>query len=531
MRFATASTALPSMSLVTALGVTEMNVKKCLLLAATVLFLSNWLGRAASGQHYATHQRASAVRVAASHNVDLGRSRLPFPSVVRGQNAEKKDAPPTNKAFRDTEARTPALEFLPSPVLDRTGVDEFIDGMTLESLEQMALANNPSIRQASAVAAKAMGVRLQVGLRPNPTIGYFGQEIGNDGAAGLHGAFVAKTFVRGDKLALNRQVIGHDVASIEHQVESQKLRVRNDVRILFYESLAAQKRLELARQFLDVADEGVKISKDLVKAKEAAVPDVLQSEMQLAEVTLAIQQAEFDVQRAWRQIAATAGVPDLPLTPLVGALDRPIYDREMETEYAQILSASPQLSAAWERVRRAQANIQRQRAQAIPNVRSQFGVGQDTGTGDPFANIQMGLILPIRNANQGSIRAARAAHCEAIQNVERIKLQIRRELAQIMREFQVAKATVEQYEMSLVPKAKQALELLLEAQKAGEFDFLRVFTTRRTFFDVNQKYVAALGDLAIADAKIDGMLLTGGLSNTVRYNATGRLRGQALGGQ
>ena len=47
-------------------------------------------------------------------------------------------------------------------------------GLTLEAIEQLALANNPAIQQASAASARAGGIRTQVGLKPNPTIGYFG---------------------------------------------------------------------------------------------------------------------------------------------------------------------------------------------------------------------------------------------------------------------------------------------------------------------------------------------------------------------
>ena len=66
---------------------------------------------------------------------------------------------------------------------------------------------------------------------------------------------------------------------------------------------------------------------------------------------------------------------------------------------------------------------------------------------------------------------------------------------------------------------------------AGEFDFLRVLTARRAYFDANLNYVASLGNLATANARIEGLLLTGGLSNVVTYDGDDGLRGQALSGQ
>jgi cobalt-zinc-cadmium efflux system outer membrane protein len=105
-------------------------------------------------------------------------------------------------------------------------------------------------------------------------------------------------------------------------------------------------------------------------------------------------------------------------------------------------------------------------------------------------------------------------------------MSIRRDLARVMREYQVAEATVRQYEETILP-----LDLMQEAREAGEFDFLRVLTARRAYFDANIEYVVTLGQLAQANAKIDGLLLTGGLSNVASYEGDDSLRGQALSGQ
>ncbi len=405
------------------------------------------------------------------------------------------------------------------------------DGLTLESLEQLALQNNPSIRQASAAASKAAGIRTQVGLKPNPSIGYFGEEIGNDSAAGLHGAFVSQTFVRGDKLAWNRTVIGHDVQAARWQAEVQRFRIRNDIRIQFYEALGAQTRLEIARQFREVAEKGVEISEELVRVQEGARPDVLQSEVQLSEVELAIQQADYEFTAAWNELVAIAGLPELAPTILIGDLETPTVDRDIEAEYAQMVAESPLLAAACAQVRRARANLQRQRVQPIPNLNAQVGAGYDDGTGDEFANVQLSLPIPVHNKNQGNIRAAYAAYCAATQNVNRLKMQIRRDLARAMRAHQIAQATVTQYETSILPKVGETLDLMQQAQEAGEFNFLRVLTARRAYFDANLKYVAALADLAQANTRIDGLLLTGGLDQAVSYDGTDELRGAALSGQ
>jgi len=465
----------------------------------------------------------STPRHAIAVGSDLHVSSIKSPSPVRtvshhsDENAEIAEADPL--------AMPLALEPLPNPI-----ETEYADGLSLEAIEQLALANNPAIKQASAASARAGGIRTQVGLKPNPTFGYNGVQLA-DAGTDQHSLFIEQTLVRGDKLAWNRRVIGHDVNAMNWLVETQRERLRTDVRLAFYEALAAQKRLELSREFRNVAAKGVTVSEQRVQGDVGTRPDVLQSEIQLNEVELAIQQAEFDYLAAWNELAALTGIPDFGQSTLIGDLDSTTTTRSAESEFAQIVATSPLLAAAQARVCRAKANLERQRVQPVSNVTGHLGAGHDNGTGQGFLNVQLSLPVPVYNKNQGNIRAAYAEYCAATQNVDRIRVSIRRDLARIMREYGVAEATVHQYEQTILPKAREALELMEEGREAGEFDFLRVLTSRRAFFDANIKYVAALRQLAQANARIDGLLLSGGLSNVVSYEGDDSLRGQALGGQ
>lgn len=403
-------------------------------------------------------------------------------------------------------------------------------GLTLKYFEQLALANNPAIKQASAASAQAGGIRTQVALKPNPTIGYNGTQIA-DAGTDQHTAFVEQTFVRGDKLAGNRRVIDHDVNAMNWQIEAQRQRILTDVRIAFFDALASQERLGLAREFRDVAQKGVAVSEAQVEAKIGTRPDVLQSEIQLNEIDLAIQQAEFELSAALKELTALTGASSFGGSSVDGDLGSALRARDEESEFVQIVATSPQLAAAQARVDRARANLERQRAQPIPNVTAQLGAGYDNATGQGLVNVQLGMPIPVHNRNQGNIQAAYAEYCAATQNVDRIRAEIRRDLARVMREYSIAEATVRRYETAILPKAEETMKLMREAQEAGEFDFLRVLTARRTYFDAKLRYVTAQGQLAQANARIDGFLLSDGLSQSITYDGGDDLRGQALDGQ
>lgn len=458
---------------------------------------------------------------------DVGDAVDSHRSVVQTVGHQIDTADSTNEPSVDGIQLAAPMELAPIPTPSKVEAD---NGLTLAAIEQLALANNPAIQQAAAAAARAQGIRNQVGLKPNPIVGYNGAQLA-DAGTDQHSFFVEQTFVRGDKLAWNQQVIDHDVNAMNWLVETQRQRLRTDIRLAFYEALAAQQRLELSREFRDVALKGVTVSEDRVKASVGAKPDVLQSEIQLSEIDLAIQQAEFDYSAAWNELAALAGIPGMAQSELVGELNSVEQLRETDAEYAQIVARSPLLSAAQARVDRARSNLQRQQNQPISNVTGQLGAGHDNGTGQGFINLQLSMPVPVHNKNQGNIQAAHAEYCEAIRNVERIEMSIRRDLARVMREYQVADATVQRYEKVILPKAREAMDLMQSARDSGEFDFLRVLTTRRAFYDANIKYVVALGQLAQANAKLDGLLLSGGLTEIETYDGDDSLRGQALSGQ
>jgi outer membrane protein TolC len=63
--------------------------------------------------------------------------------------------------------------------------------LSLAQLEELALQRNPTLAVASRRIEALQGAYLQAGLYPNPTIGYQGDEIGDEGRAGQQGILVA----------------------------------------------------------------------------------------------------------------------------------------------------------------------------------------------------------------------------------------------------------------------------------------------------------------------------------------------------
>jgi cobalt-zinc-cadmium efflux system outer membrane protein len=404
------------------------------------------------------------------------------------------------------------------------------DGMSIDDFESLALANNPAIRELAASIQKVAGFRTQVGLRANPMVGYQGMQLADKGTD-QHTAFIEQQFITGGKLALNQRVLSETLRAQLWELEAQKYRIQTDIRVKFYDVYSAQERIKLITQFQEVAAKGLEVAELRNQAKEGSLVEVLQARIQLHGIELARQQAEITFSAAWTELAALTGIPQLPRTQLVGSLDTSVTQIDWENTRVCLLQESPEFKAASTRVQRARANIERQNVQAIPNVTAQLAAGVDYGTNSSLMNLQIGAPIPVHNKNQGNIAAAQADLIRALAEVQRIENSIQSRLAAVSRDYDSARAAVSKYANDILPSARQTLDMAEAAYRAGEFSFVEVLTVRRTFFESNLQFLLAQTQLAQADAKVAGFVLTGGLDATTDLSGDDSLRGLTLSQQ
>jgi cobalt-zinc-cadmium efflux system outer membrane protein len=136
----------------------------------------------------------------------------------------------------------------------------------------------------------------------------------------------------------------------------------------------------------------------------------------------------------------------------------------------------------------------------------------DNATRDDIAGVQAGIPLPIWNRNQGGIRRARAEIIAAESDVRRVELDLSRRLAAAFQRYQNANQQVQTYERDILPDAKASLDLVTAGYREGEFGYLALLTSQRTFFQTNLSYLEALRELKRQRALIDGLLLADSLS-------------------
>jgi len=392
----------------------------------------------------------------------------------------------------------------------RVAVDPSVipETLTLDALIGIALVNNPTLRQSAAVVDAQRGRMTQVGLYPNPIVGYMGSEIGDNNTAGQQGGYIEQEFVTAKKLQRNRAVAAQDVNQALWLQEQQRYRIENAVRLRYYDLLGAQRRVEIAENLQITAKRAADASRQLREAGEGTRPDLLQAEIEVQQAEILLANAKNEYVASWKQLTSVLGVPTLEPVPLAGNLNETPPEYYWEETLAWLVANSPEIQAARTTVARAHAALDRACVEPIPNIGMQTSVQQDKSSGDTIVGVQVGVPVPVFNRNQGNIAAAHADLRRAQEETLRVELELRERLATAFRRYQNAKQQVDRYREEIIPRAQESLNLLNEGYRRGELSFVQVLFAQRTYFQTNMAYVEALTDLWQSSVTISGLLLT-----------------------
>jgi cobalt-zinc-cadmium efflux system outer membrane protein len=400
--------------------------------------------------------------------------------------------------------------------------------------EGLAIERNPTMHQARAAVEAACGRQLQSQLYPNPTIGYVGSEIGNEGRAGQQGFTLSQEIVRGNKLRLASTAAAFEREQIETHLEIQFWRLRNTVRSLYFETLVSQETTRLMDELQSIAQKAEEIARQRERAGEGTLADVLQTQIELEQVRLQAASALNNQLAIWKRLAAVVGQPNLPLEQLHGSLEFDPPDREESGTLAGIVSSSPEIQMAKTGVLKAEAALARARAEPVPNVTLEAGTQYDYASRDTIVGLGLALPIPLNDRNQGNVIAAASELRRARHEIDRVHLAIADRYATAFGQYRNALQYVNRYGVRLaesevteilaskgeerqraldahpqiVPRAQLALALATEGWQRGEFNYLQVLTAQRSLTQVRLGYVRALGELRQSLVALDGYLLS-----------------------
>ncbi len=445
---------------------------------------------------------AVAIYLAAVTTANAQTSQQSMPGMDMSQhNMSNMQNTPNYANQQLQEPENPAMrtgELLPAPELLQEVSAR--PSKKLSEFIQLADANNPTLKQATAIVRLSAAQARQAGLYPNPSIGYQGEQIrGGSFGGGEQGAYISQSIVLGGKLGLRRNVYDQQKKSDETAADVQIDRIHGDVTQAFYKTLAAQETITVRRRLLKLTLDAVETVHQLANVGQADAPDILQSEVEAEQAKVDYASAQRDFLLNFRMLAALTGQSDLRASPLDGALDA-IPDIDTDNIVETIVQRSPSVKQAQQEITVAEARLKDAKRESIPDLQLKAGEQYNfetvsvlpTKAVGPQSFASAGVDLPIWNRNQGAKQAAEADIDRAQQELQRVKLSLHQQAEPLVQTYLASKFEADRYRTQLIPRATRAYQLYLQKYQSMAMAYPQVLVSQRTLFQLQASYIQAL---------------------------------------
>lgn len=385
------------------------------------------------------------------------------------------------------------------------------DHITLEQAVSRALKHNPLLA-AGTSALSAAGARItQAGLLPNPELELQSENFGGSGTldgfnAAESTAVISQPILLGGKRARRQAVAEAERALAGRDLEAVRLDVAAGTRLAFYNVLAAQQRVELARELLAVAERFADTVQKRVDAGKVSPVEATRAGIEVSAARVRVSRAarELDAQRAL--LAASWGAMEADFDRAVGEPPSPGDLPSGLAPLQQLLSGTPEVQRVADLVERQRRVVELERSFRIPDLR--VGIGQrrfeETGATAWVAGVS--LPIPIFDRNQGA-RAAAEFDLERVRrDAEALRIGLEARLTSAYQRLQARADEVTTMSRDIVPATRAAFASTEVGYREGKLGFLDVLDAQRALFESRMLLLDSREEYAIARAELDRLV-------------------------
>jgi cobalt-zinc-cadmium efflux system outer membrane protein len=391
----------------------------------------------------------------------------------------------------------------PAPVLAEGPLD-------LAALWELALGNNPALRESGADVEAARGRLIQAGKYPNPHVTASTDEaFSSISTYGNPQVNITQVLLTAGKFRLDQAVARRNLDAAGVALLGRKFEVLTRLRRAYYDYLALANTLQVQDEVVASLERSIELTRQLVeKARTRPRTDLLRLQALLAEAQISRARARINLAAAWRQVAAEVGLPDLHPPAAPAALPAAVPDWPAQGVDARVQSAHSDLKQAALEAEAARLAFERARAEAVPNVT--VGAGYIRAFIDETAGAVFSVEapLPLWDRKQGRIHEARAnwARAEAARHSAATRLS--RETAAAFARYQGARRQAERYTATVLPQLVEALQLVREGYRAGAagVSFADVQLAQEALNDARLRLAGARRELWQAVADLQGLM-------------------------
>jgi outer membrane protein TolC len=383
---------------------------------------------------------------------------------------------------------------------------------SLEDLEAFAMASNPTLRRLRQQAAAAWARTGYVSKLPDPTVSttFFTPPMNYEPDRQLAEVQVMQMIPWLNRLKAEAQRAHLEALVAQTEFQAERLRIVGDLRANWFKLYVLRKQMETTEADKAQLESLISTANARVGTGDAQPGDVLMATLELSSIQEQLLNYE-------QQIAATtaelnrlagrdAGTPiELPANIDV---EFPQWDHELLRQIA--LQNQPELNAARLRTAATRWGIEVAQLKRRPDL--SFGVGwmvmdapgaTMADAGRDSLTLGVSGNLPIWHRKYDAmVSEAAGEHLAAHASEDELTLRLDALLQDLWEQARASQQTVELYETSILPQARQTFEADQKSLINNSVTFDRVIRDYRTLLNLELGYHKALGQLATALARI-----------------------------
>ncbi len=389
--------------------------------------------------------------------------------------------------------------------------------LSLRSALDQARKQNPQLAMARAKVSEAEGMREQAGLIPNPSLYATSENTPLGGSQPFNFANDTDDYVyliqkielggkRSRRVALASENIGQ--MSIQSEVAMNQLLAR--VATAYWMAAGSAALDQLYQREVNTLDDIV--AYNAARVQKGATPEAeliriqLESDRLKAQARLAAEQARRSLITLYREMGATAFPDSVVFADRIDDLTE-IQPPDLQA----VLRDRPEMRAAREGVKQAEANFDLQRANAVPDPQLMAGYKRFSGskpfTGQNTLFFGFQVPLPVFDRNQGQIAAAQAKVMGAKDAVTDQEIAIRAEVESALSDYESRRQALLKVLPRMAKRAAMSEQIAAGAYRLGGADLLRFLDATRMDIETQVLLVQTFIDYHVSVVNVE--LVTG----------------------
>lgn len=348
----------------------------------------------------------------------------------------------------------------------------------LSALWNVALSNNPALREASAEIEAARGQFVQAQRYLNPDVTYQETGIGDSrDARGTLQVQLRQEIITSGKRDLDMAIAKQSTNIAFIGLLNRKYAVLTNVRRLYYDYRALGFTLSVSDEVVETLTAARETTRRLVEDVQSRPRyDLERMDALLGEGRIAQARSRINLEMTWKQLVAELGVPDSEMPEARPSLpDEPPLWANRDV-LSRVVATNLEIRQAAAVVEQSRVRVERAQAQAYPNVTVGAGYQNQYTVNQPGAVVSVQVPLPVYDRRQGQIAEAEARVVQTEAARQSVVNRLNRDTAEALARFQGAWEQDRRLTRDVLPVLEKSLQGVRQEYEAG--------APRVTFADV-----------------------------------------------